>query len=166
MFVFPLLAIVIGCIIFVVAFLGCCGAITENKCMIFSVSIILSTFDSNPMFNFMTFLVFNNSADDFVDWNWDRSNCIREKRFIGCGCRTKPLRNTEQYQTRWIINCTLDEAAGWSEFFIQSYHHIINSESLFWLKFNYLVQMLWRQQSKWLVRCVQFLANVMLSSSR
>lgn len=35
---FPYVLIGIGCIIFVVSFLGCCGAITENTCMLFSVS--------------------------------------------------------------------------------------------------------------------------------
>jgi CD63 antigen len=36
-FVGPVLLIVVGVIVFVVAFFGCCGAIKENHCMIMTV---------------------------------------------------------------------------------------------------------------------------------
>jgi CD63 antigen len=38
-FVGPVLLIVVGVIVFVVAFFGCCGAIKENHCMILTVSL-------------------------------------------------------------------------------------------------------------------------------
>lgn len=34
----PVLLMVIGSIVFVIAFLGCCGAIKESSCMVLSVS--------------------------------------------------------------------------------------------------------------------------------
>lgn len=34
----PTATIVIGAIIFVIAFLGCCGAIKENRCLLITVS--------------------------------------------------------------------------------------------------------------------------------
>ncbi|XP_017779169.1 PREDICTED: tetraspanin-9-like [Nicrophorus vespilloides] len=37
----PVLMIVIGAIIFVIAFFGCCGAIKENSCMLTSYSVVL-----------------------------------------------------------------------------------------------------------------------------
>ncbi|XP_050344452.1 23 kDa integral membrane protein-like [Nymphalis io] len=37
---FPTLIIVIGCIITVIFFLGCCGAISRNSCMLISYSVI------------------------------------------------------------------------------------------------------------------------------
>lgn len=39
--VFPILSIVLGSIIFVVAFFGCCGAIKENSCMLTTYTIFL-----------------------------------------------------------------------------------------------------------------------------
>ncbi|KAL5287329.1 hypothetical protein ACFFRR_008310 [Megaselia abdita] len=39
--VLPVLTIVLGCIIFVVAFFGCCGAIKENSCMLTTYTIFL-----------------------------------------------------------------------------------------------------------------------------
>lgn len=38
----PVLLIVIGCVIFGVAFFGCCGAIKENFCMITTFAVLLS----------------------------------------------------------------------------------------------------------------------------
>lgn len=38
---YPILLIVAGCVVFLIAFLGCCGAIKENTCMLFLYSIIV-----------------------------------------------------------------------------------------------------------------------------
>lgn len=38
----PILLIILGCITFFVTFFGCCGAIKENHCMIFTFSILLA----------------------------------------------------------------------------------------------------------------------------
>lgn len=35
----PTLLMVVGGIVFVIAFLGCCGAVRESSCMVLSVSI-------------------------------------------------------------------------------------------------------------------------------
>lgn len=37
----PILTIAIGCIIFLIAFFGCCGAIKESYCMTMTYSVIL-----------------------------------------------------------------------------------------------------------------------------
>ena len=37
----PVFLIIVGCIIFFVAFFGCCGAIKENHCMTLTFSILL-----------------------------------------------------------------------------------------------------------------------------
>ncbi|CAL1270075.1 unnamed protein product [Larinioides sclopetarius] len=37
----PTILIVIGCIIFVLAFLGCCGAVRENSCMVTTFGVLL-----------------------------------------------------------------------------------------------------------------------------
>ncbi|KAF2899182.1 hypothetical protein ILUMI_06995 [Ignelater luminosus] len=39
----PTLAIVVGCVVFVIAFFGCCGAIRESTCMLTTYAIILLT---------------------------------------------------------------------------------------------------------------------------
>jgi len=38
----PIILIVVGVIIFVIAFLGCCGASKENKCMLYTYSTLLT----------------------------------------------------------------------------------------------------------------------------
>ncbi|XP_055949760.1 CD63 antigen-like [Argiope bruennichi] len=40
-FTAPTILITIGCIIFVLAFLGCCGAVRENSCMVTTFGILL-----------------------------------------------------------------------------------------------------------------------------
>ena len=37
----PILMIVVGCIVFVIAFFGCCGAIKENTCLLTTYAVIL-----------------------------------------------------------------------------------------------------------------------------
>lgn len=37
----PIILIVVGCIIFILAFLGCCGAVRENHCMVMTFGILL-----------------------------------------------------------------------------------------------------------------------------
>ena len=37
----PVFIIILGAIIFVVAFFGCCGAIKENKCMMYTYGLLL-----------------------------------------------------------------------------------------------------------------------------
>ena len=37
----PVFLVIVGCIIFFVAFFGCCGAIKENHCMTFTFAILL-----------------------------------------------------------------------------------------------------------------------------
>jgi CD63 antigen len=37
----PIILIVVGAVIFIIAFLGCCGAIKENKCMLYTYSTLL-----------------------------------------------------------------------------------------------------------------------------
>ena len=37
----PVFIIILGAIIFVVAFFGCCGAIKENKCMMYTYGFLL-----------------------------------------------------------------------------------------------------------------------------
>ncbi|KAJ8917835.1 hypothetical protein NQ315_010747, partial [Exocentrus adspersus] len=39
----PVLSIIIGCIVFITAFLGCCGAVKESTCMLTTYAIILLT---------------------------------------------------------------------------------------------------------------------------
>jgi hypothetical protein len=36
----PLILVVVGVIIFVIAFFGCCGAMKENNCMVLTVSCL------------------------------------------------------------------------------------------------------------------------------
>ncbi|XP_055296824.1 leukocyte surface antigen CD53-like [Sitodiplosis mosellana] len=38
---FPVVLIVFGCVIFLIAFLGCCGSVSENTCCLFGFSVIL-----------------------------------------------------------------------------------------------------------------------------
>lgn len=37
--IFPILVLSLGCAIFAISFLGCCGAIRENQCMINLVNL-------------------------------------------------------------------------------------------------------------------------------
>ena len=37
----PIVILILGCIIFIIAFMGCCGAIRENTCLTMTVSICL-----------------------------------------------------------------------------------------------------------------------------
>jgi len=38
----PIFIIIVGCVIFMIAFFGCCGAATESKCMIYTYSVLIS----------------------------------------------------------------------------------------------------------------------------
>lgn len=65
---FPIVLIVFGSAVFLIAFLGCCGAIVENTCMLFSVSDLL----------FMVFIryiekVFLSVCDHYDGDRFDRS---------------------------------------------------------------------------------------------
>lgn len=42
----PILSIIIGAIVFVTAFLGCCGAVKESSCMLTTVSAFKTTSSS------------------------------------------------------------------------------------------------------------------------
>jgi CD63 antigen len=41
----PSVLIAVGVIIFVIAFLGCCGVLTENNCMVLTVRIFLPRYE-------------------------------------------------------------------------------------------------------------------------
>lgn len=43
----PIIMIVIGAIVFIIAFLGCCGAIKESSCMVLTVSVHSSSPNSS-----------------------------------------------------------------------------------------------------------------------
>lgn len=45
----PILMMILGGVIFVVAFFGCCGAIKESSCLIFSVSTMASSAIQNEI---------------------------------------------------------------------------------------------------------------------
>jgi len=61
----PVLLIVVGCLIFVVAFLGCCGAVRESNCMLITYAIILLIlFIVQIALGVYAFLLFKDSDTD------------------------------------------------------------------------------------------------------
>lgn len=52
----PVILIIVGLIVFVVAFFGCCGAVKENHCMIVTVSFFLIEYVSGGKISYATHL--------------------------------------------------------------------------------------------------------------
>ncbi|XP_066997503.1 23 kDa integral membrane protein [Anabrus simplex] len=71
----PILLIVIGCIVFVVAFLGCCGAIRESHCMVITFAIFLLTIFIFEIVVGALAFVYSNDTQDVLD---DSLNKIME----------------------------------------------------------------------------------------
>lgn len=42
--ILPTLIIVMGCVVFIIAFTGCCGSVTETKCLLITVRKLLGTY--------------------------------------------------------------------------------------------------------------------------
>jgi len=62
----PMLMIIVGCIVFVIAFFGCCGAIRESSCMLTTYAIILLTlFILQVALGVYAFIQFKDSDSDF-----------------------------------------------------------------------------------------------------
>lgn len=70
--------IVIGGIIFVIAFLGCCGAIRENHCMIITVSLPASfislCYNLRKVQLFQSWLVFTIFTSQYFNFNSENEN--------------------------------------------------------------------------------------------
>lgn len=75
--ILPILIIVLGCIVFLISFCGCCGAIKENTCCIYMYSVFMFI-----LFCLQVALVvwvfvqreqFLNAMSDLVGSAWDRS---------------------------------------------------------------------------------------------
>lgn len=58
--------IIIGCIILVVAFFGCCGACTENACMLYTYSTLMALILCVEIGLAVTIYIFKGDARDFV----------------------------------------------------------------------------------------------------
>ncbi|KAF2899183.1 hypothetical protein ILUMI_06996 [Ignelater luminosus] len=61
----PMLMIIVGCIVFTIAFFGCCGAIRESTCMLTTYAIILLLmFILQVALGVCAFLLYKNSNDE------------------------------------------------------------------------------------------------------
>lgn len=63
----PAVLMAIGAIVFIIAFLGCCGAIKESSCMVLTVSYPLAARSIFPNPNEFTFDFYLHSVLAFVD---------------------------------------------------------------------------------------------------
>uniref|UniRef100_T1II96 Uncharacterized protein n=1 Tax=Strigamia maritima TaxID=126957 RepID=T1II96_STRMM len=63
----PILLIIIGCIIIVIAFFGCCGAIRENHCMIVTFSVLLGIIFVLELAAGIAAYVLRNDLQDLID---------------------------------------------------------------------------------------------------
>jgi len=69
----PTILIVVGVVIFVLAFLGCCGAIKENHCMITLFGILLLIIFVVEIAGGVTAYVYRGKFDDFLRDNMNKS---------------------------------------------------------------------------------------------
>lgn len=92
----PAILMAIGAIVFIIAFLGCCGAIKESSCMVLTVSAFLTnklipsiTFTTKRTFAKFRFFSVLNLVLTFVDrnhsvWNWYWSIWLCQQGRIEC----------------------------------------------------------------------------------
>ncbi|XP_055296819.1 23 kDa integral membrane protein-like isoform X2 [Sitodiplosis mosellana] len=64
---YPILLIVAGCVVFLIAFLGCCGACKESTCMIFLYSIIVILIVAFEVGIIVAAYVKRNDVENIVD---------------------------------------------------------------------------------------------------
>lgn len=72
-FSLPTFLIVIGAFIFIIAFFGCCGAIRENYCMVFTFSILLILIFILELAAGISGYVLRNETEDIIRENLDKS---------------------------------------------------------------------------------------------
>ncbi|CAG9858845.1 unnamed protein product [Phyllotreta striolata] len=96
----PLLSIIIGAIVFVTAFLGCCGAVKESTCMLTTYAIILLTiFILQVAIGVYAFLQirdktsFNQAIEDNVQKTFDAMN------------KSPEANETMQITQKWLQCC-------------------------------------------------------------
>ncbi|XP_062503885.1 tetraspanin-9-like [Corticium candelabrum] len=69
----PALVIAVGCIVFLVAFCGCFGAIRENKCFLYLFSVLLSVIFVLTLAGCILVAVFKNEIEDDLKKVMERS---------------------------------------------------------------------------------------------
>ncbi|XP_037949755.1 CD63 antigen [Teleopsis dalmanni] len=76
--VIPILVIVLGCIVFLVAFLGCCGAIRENSCVMTTYAICMFVIFALQLalviWVFARYDEFLNTMSDVVQTAWKNND--------------------------------------------------------------------------------------------
>lgn len=93
----PTLLIVIGTMIFFISFLGCCGAVKENYCMIISVSRTRSIFVVQQWFIWYSFIY----SFPYC-WVWSSSwSLLPELVDTYCAATRRSF-----WPPRWITRCT------------------------------------------------------------
>jgi len=64
--------ITLGCLVFLVSFLGCCGAAKESRCMLMTYAIFILIFVLLELALGITAYVKRDSIPEFADTNWSR----------------------------------------------------------------------------------------------
>ncbi|XP_035205815.1 CD63 antigen-like [Stegodyphus dumicola] len=97
----PTILIIVGCIIFVVAFLGCCGAVKENHCMVMTFGILLFIIFVIEIAGGIAAYVNRSGFEDFLKANMNSSIEQQKKDAI---------KIWDEIQTKWHC-CGVDDAS-------------------------------------------------------
>ena len=116
----PMLFIIVGVVIFLVAFFGCCGAIKENNCMMITVwylfFIIYTTTDLWPIFIYL-FVVFDIFGSHLHLRNCRWNCCLRLAQWRRYSSYWKYEQGTEPVQRHrpWWSYWYLEHYATWGD---------------------------------------------------
>jgi CD63 antigen len=99
----PTILIVVGCIIFILAFLGCCGAVKENHCMVMTFGILLFLIFVVEIAGGITAYVNRNEIEGFLKTNMN--NSIHQHKKDG-------MKIWDEMQIK-LKCCGVDEPSDW-----------------------------------------------------
>nr|XP_042897256.1 CD63 antigen [Parasteatoda tepidariorum] len=88
----PTILIVVGCIIFVVAFFGCCGAVKENHCMVMTFGLLVFVIFVVELAGGISAYMYKGEVKDFLKQNMNDS-LVQQKK--------DALQLWDEMQSKW-----------------------------------------------------------------
>lgn len=88
----PVILIVVGVVIFLVAFLGCCGAVKENHCMVMTFGLLLFLIVIVELAGGITAYMYRSEVKDFLKQNMNSSIAQQKKDAV---------KTWDEMQSKW-----------------------------------------------------------------